>query len=173
MILKELELPADKDQQVAITIREMSALVRLGFWDEEVRVLADRAVIGVFSTEDQIDAISNYVRQKMVFRFDPADTELIRVPGAMAHEILITGETWGDCDDYSILLASMLGSFGFVPGFVTMATDMHHPEFRHVFVVVALDTGLIYLDASVDRSYETGDLRAVNWWIKGDRPGRV
>ena len=92
----------------------------------------------------------------------------------MAKEILYVGSSWGDCDDYALMLAAMASSHGYATGFVTMATSPHRRDFRHVFVVaVTRDAKEIYLDPSVTRPYQTGDLRTALWWTRGHRPPRI
>lgn len=173
-VLKITRLPKDKDAQVAITINEMAKLVQGGWWNEQVRECADDAIVRAGRLDaDRLHAMSNFVRAKMEFCFDPEDTELIRLPSAMAREILYRGNSWGDCDDYSIMLAAMASSYGYRSGFVTMATSPHVKDFRHVFVIIALGDEILFLDPSVEQSYDTGDLRTAFWWVKGHLPPRV
>lgn len=168
MILKVTRLPKDKDRQVEITIHAMIRLVVNAQWNKYVRWCADRALIGTFPrTLEELDAMTRFVRAHMVFLLDPKDVELIRVPAAMAREIRYAGRSWGDCDDYALLLASMLQARGWQNGFVTMATSPHNPEFRHVFNIAIGPHGrAVPLDATLDRPYDTGPLRTREWWIR-------
>ena len=173
-ILKVTRLPANKDEQVRITILEMIRLVRASWWAEPVRRCADTAAVEGFSPEEKLEAMSRFVRRKMLFLLDPKEVELIRLPVAIAREILYAGRSWGDCDDFSLILAAMTTSHGYQTGFVTISTSPHNREFRHVFVCVALDDGkILFLDPSVSRPYETGHLRIKTWWIPGMLPPRI
>lgn len=172
-ILKVTRLPKNKDAQVAITIEEMARLVQGSWWNALVRECADDATAIPSDDRGKLHAMSDFVRRKMEFRFDPEETELIRLPSAMAAEVLYKGHSWGDCDDYALLLASMVSSHGFRSGFVTIATSPHNKEFRHVLVIVELDRGIVFLDPSVSSAYDTTGLRSAFWWVKGDLPPRI
>lgn len=169
-VVKVWALPKDKDAQVALTITAMIQQVVSGAWDPALRSLAERLAIGQRSRTGIAHHMTTWIRQKVTFRFDPEDIELLRTPAALARDLLANRMVAGDCDDMAALLASMLFSLGIPVAFVTMATSPHRPEFRHVFVAARVGQrgeGWEHFDPSVDRPYNTKYRTA--WWAIPDQ----
>lgn len=56
--------------------------------------------------------VVSFVRERMKFTEDPQGVELIISPVSLLEDISAQGFAWGDCDDHTLLLASMLQSIG-------------------------------------------------------------
>lgn len=162
--IKIWALPEDKDQQVALTVTAMIQQVASGAWDPELRALAERLALGKRTRSAVASHMSEWIRQKVTFRFDPRDIELLRTPAALARDLLRSRDVAGDCDDMATLLAALLFSLGIPVAFVTIATSPHRPEFRHVFVAARVGPRgeWEHFDPSVDRPYNTKYRTA--WW---------
>lgn len=84
---------------------------------------------------------------------DGGQAEIVEVlvrPRDMATLILHGGRPQGDCDDYTMLLSSMLLAIGMPVVFVTVAADERYPSmYSHVYTAITPQPGVrIPLDAS-------------------------
>ena len=103
---------------------------------------------GATTQRDVASAIFHWVRTNVRFVEDETllyeelgvgvqdlDKELLIVPPVL----LAMPNPQGDCDDFSLLLASMLLCAGMKPYFVTVAADPEAPQrFSHIYVCVEL-----------------------------------
>lgn len=88
------------------------------------------------------DAIYRYV-QRLHYIYDPAGTsDSIQ----SARQVLADGK--GDCDDLSVLLATLLAMVGFKPRFVLARYGKKTKGFDHVYVDLELAQGRVALDPS-------------------------
>ena len=110
------------------TLKIMRGLVRRGKKNIEVRMAAVRAVAGLKDKDWRGEAgrIHSFVRDDIRYVRDIRGVETIHTP----ERILDIGQ--GDCDDKSVLLASMLESIGHPTRFVAVAFG--HKHFSHVLV---------------------------------------
>jgi hypothetical protein len=80
-------------------------------------------------------------------RPEDLDKELLIVPPVL----LAMRQPMGDCDDYSLLAASMCLAAGLQPYWITVAADRNEPpsKFSHIYIAVALpdEHSFIVLDA--------------------------
>jgi transglutaminase-like putative cysteine protease len=90
----------------------------------------------------EIQVIFEYVRDRIRYMSDVVDVETVAEP----EQTIRIGA--GDCDDKSLLLATMLEVAGHPAGFV--ATGYHEPgAFEHVYVATELPDGtLLPLDST-------------------------
>lgn len=141
--------PFNNDVSTAATIRAMSQVARQCANDPLVVAATVGALSGGASTQRMAaSAIFHWVRSNIRFVEDeqlmyeqfgiaPAelDKELLIVPPVL----LAMPEPMGDCDCFSMLLASMLLCAGITPYFVTVAADAQEPrKFSHVYVCACL-----------------------------------
>jgi transglutaminase-like putative cysteine protease len=113
----------------AQTLKEMAKLARAGCRDPAVIQVASALVrdLPQYDRRGEIVALHGFVRDAIRYTSDPIDFELVRTPRA----VLEMGV--GDCDDKSILLASLLRSIGRPARYV--AIRMYgQPAFSHVYV---------------------------------------
>lgn len=123
----------DGDPGIARTIQWMNAIVRgkEGASHPAVRSTAVDIVRGLSSRDKpgQIAAVLAWVKQNIDFRGEYK--ELLQSP------VVTLQLCAGDCDDHSMLIASLLKSLGFTTRFTTVAADAEDPgQFTHVFCEV-------------------------------------
>lgn len=89
----------------------------------------------------EVRAIFNWVRDTIRYTQDIRDVETLKSPDATIY----SGQ--GDCDDKSLLVATLLESVGYATRFV--AVGMSQPGvYEHVFTEVKLGTRWIALDTT-------------------------
>lgn len=144
------------------TIRAMSALAAEGASSPLVIEAAQNAIRGTPERDDEVDfaAVLEDVRRRMRYTHDPLNAEVVKSP---AYVIARTNDPESspepmDCDDASVLCASMLGALGYPTRFVTVAADPTRPkEWSHVYVAARRNNGRwVALDPIV-RSFGVGD----------------
>lgn len=133
------------------TAAEMALLVRdAAMRDEGLQAFAAGLLLraGLDSHSD-VDSILD-----TVFRFVQNNVKYIADPGGSFDAISSARETlskrpvpYGDCDDLSVLLASLLACLGFTPSFVMAKYSDATSGFDHIYVQVETkDGGAIALD---------------------------
>lgn len=80
-------------------------------------------------------AIGDFVKRNVTYRRDPEGTEHLIDPLLMIQDIQ-QGRAEGDCDDMSLLIATLLISIGCQPYFRTVRYEGRFGSFNHVYVVV-------------------------------------
>lgn len=149
---------ADGDPGTRQTVDLVRALVARGVTSPRVRDLAASLVRHLPAYHDQAEllAIFQFVQQQVRFTRDMAAVwESGR--GWCGKETLHTAE-WildhriGDCDDFVILLASLLGTIGYSTRAVTIKADPTDPEsYSHIYLEAEVPQGSgnwIALDAA-------------------------
>jgi hypothetical protein len=147
----------DGDQGVAQTIRAMRALVEQGKQDPTVHELAarilTRAHVPAFNFMGEARAIYDAVRRNLRFTRDVWGNETLHAaPDIIRLKI-------GDCDDFTILICSLLQTIGQECRIVTIATaspdlgasrsiPSEAPEFVHVYPEALLSGRWISLDCA-------------------------
>jgi len=129
MAFTDRPLPAGFDG-VRQTVRAMSALVRMHERTPFLRQLLLAAHSRRADLPQTLINVLDWVVQNVEYQRDPPDVELVQSPRVtMARRA-------GDCDDLSVLIASMLATLGyrvrFVVGRVKGRKSYHHvwPEVR-------------------------------------------
>jgi hypothetical protein len=114
------------------TLKLMVKLVRASTVNFDVRNLALQIVRDVKQKAwlDEVKAIHQYVRDNIRYVKDIRGVETIATP----EQTMIMGQ--GDCDDKSILVASLLEAIGHPTRFV--AVSMNNDDFCHVLVETRL-----------------------------------
>jgi len=160
-IIKLTRLPADKDAQVELTVREMVRICQREVWSEDVRWLLHHVRLPFFSKRETASKASEFIRTKFPLELDPEEVELVRTPSYYARTLRARRPASGDCDDFALLLATLIGAMGISElGFVVMARKPGPREpFGHVFVTAKIDGELGYYDPSVSKPYSTTGLR--------------
>lgn len=119
----------------ARTIAAMHALVREGVRDVRVANVA-KAVLRSVPRRDyraEAQALLSYAQHQCRYVRDPVLPDGIE---RVSHPMVTVQTGGGDCDDLSVVLASLLASVGFDYAFRTIGDDARQPDlFRHVYVV--------------------------------------
>lgn len=122
-------------QGIAETLQHMRRLVDRAFLHPSIRRIAVQAM-GHCAPADrrcQAASIAAWVQRKMVFIRDPRGVEALHDPVMMSLTIERGGKPFGDCDDFSMLIASMLKSVG-LPA-TLRAVGFNGGNLSHVYVV--------------------------------------
>lgn len=104
-----------------------------GIRSPAVRRLAEEAVSG---KEDYIAAIYDFVKPTFPYLPDPETMELFIHPNRIAEDYYEGRIRQGDCDDHSLLNASMLGSIGYRTRIALIDIDT---DYGHAFAEVFSD----------------------------------
>jgi Transglutaminase-like superfamily len=119
------------DAGVEQTINEMRGLVDEALHDPSIIRLAKDIVRAVPAFDDvrEAEGLYNWVRANVRFTKDPVNKENLYPPA----ELLKIRS--GDCDDISMLLATLLMAVGYPARLMTVAASQGSPEdFSHVYV---------------------------------------
>ncbi|MGH7259950.1 MAG: hypothetical protein ACREI9_04630 [Nitrospiraceae bacterium] len=164
-VYKLTRLPADKDRQVDITVREMMRIAGIEAWNPEVRWLLHHLALPHYSRLELAQSATRFIRERLPFELDPEDVELVRTPSWYARNIRAGLKPSGDCDDFALLLVTVLAAAGFGSlAFVVMSRSPTIREFGHVFVAAGIGGKWEYFDPSVSRPYSTDGLRR-KWYV--------
>lgn len=141
---------AEGDAGTAQTIAAMRRLIDVGKRDPYIHELAARIVRGAgvapFDWRGEVTALFAWVRGNVRFTRDVYGDEALHT----APEIVRLGI--GDCDDFTVLICSLLETIGHRTRIVTISSNASDPEsFSHVFPEVDLDGRWIPVDAGRKR----------------------
>lgn len=84
---------------------------------------------------DEALAIGRWVQQNIRYMKDPDGIELLQDPLFMIKQANL-GEARGDCDDMSLLIATLLISIGIRPYFKIVRWKKEKGNYNHIYVVV-------------------------------------
>jgi len=122
------------------TIKIMTKMAREGSRHPLVRRLATNilhhANIPSHSYREEARAIGNFVQKNVRYVKDIAGCETIHSPDMMIRQMADVGYFAADCDDMSLLIASMLLSIGMVPRFRAVRFKNTSGSYNHIYVVV-------------------------------------
>jgi hypothetical protein len=127
------QLPGDAG--IFQTVYMMKELVNKNFLHPWIRERAARAVSSCGKNiECQDRALLVYVNQAVQYLKDPTGVEALHDPVTFTERMLRNGKKpFGDCDDMSIYLATLLKSIGHKPRF-RILSRLHDGAFHHVIV---------------------------------------
>jgi hypothetical protein len=136
----------DGDAGVQQTIRQMRRLILSGKKSPEVHELAARilkaARVPSFDWEGEGRAIYESVRRNLRFTLDPDGHETL----TDAPNIIRLGI--GDCDDFTVLICSLMQTIGCACRIVTIATQASQGEFCHVYPEALINGRWVAMDAA-------------------------
>ena len=134
------------DAGVEQTIRQMRKLIEQGMRDPEIRSLVasilHEAAVANFDFTGEARACYNWVLRNIRFTRDVYGVETL----ASARNIARWGI--GDCDDFTVLLCSLLGAIGHRMHIVTISKAGDEGNFSHVFPEDCLNGQWTPLDAA-------------------------
>lgn len=113
---------------------------------EATRILTANGLDSHSDPYEIADTILRYVQKNFIYIHDPAGA--FDSVGS-ARQVMLEGK--GDCDDLSVLLASLLALVGFKPRFVLAKYKETTDGFDHVYVDLELPQGRVALDPSTRR----------------------
>ena len=134
-------IPDGKEGTIA-TLKIMKELVKAGKKSLPVRSLAVSLTNGTASKDwfGELKKLHAFVRDRIRYVRDIRDVETVQTPDAT----LAIGA--GDCDDKSVLLASLLESIGHPTRFV--AIGFKPDDFAHVYVESRVGTSWVPLETT-------------------------
>ena len=120
-------IPSGKDG-VRVTLRRMSSLIKEGKTNLKIRLLSQNLISNIQEKQwlKEVKALHAFVRDEIRYTRDVRGVETLHTPQA------ILRIRQGDCDDKSILLASMLESIGHPTRLV--AVGFNPLAYSHVYV---------------------------------------
>lgn len=112
------------------TVKKAISLVRLGLVDPRIRKTAIEIIQSAgIDPADHFSAakvLYSWIRSNVAFVNDPAGVETLQAPDLTLYKLRA-----GDCDDHSILLATLAGSIGISARFVTLGSNVD--RFSHIY----------------------------------------
>jgi len=145
----------DGDPGVEQTIRAMRRLIQRGRTEPEIRELAAKILrsrgVSAFNWDGEARAIYEWVRKNIRFTRDVYSHETLTAPADTVRLGI------GDCDDFTVLICSLMGTIGADCRIVTIGTDSRNyaaargaanPEFCHVYPEVLISGRWIPMDAA-------------------------
>ena len=99
------------------------------------------AILNLFKTEshnhlDEAIAIATYIQKKVRYVKDIDNVEMLTQPSIFIKALIEGKNVYGDCDDMSLLLATLLLSIGIKPMFKIVRWREEEGNFNHIYVVV-------------------------------------
>jgi hypothetical protein len=165
------------DAGVEQTVHQMRNLVDEALHDPSIIRLATDIVRSVPAFDDysEANALYTWVRQNIRFTKDPVGKEKLYPPS----ELLKIRA--GDCDDISMLLATLLMSVGYPARLMTVAADGSDDQFSHVYVEGNVGGDWVAMDpARSDSQFGVAPpaFSRGRWWSlsdssQGDVPGTL
>jgi hypothetical protein len=141
-----MEIP-EGDPGTAATIEQMRRLIDHGMKDPVVHELAAEIIkaagVRAFDFLGEARAVYNWVRANIRFTRDVRGKETLHA----AREIIRLGI--GDCDDFTILICSLMSTVGAKCSIITISSDPRIPEtFSHVYPEVSVNGRWVTMDAA-------------------------
>jgi len=168
--LAEVSALPSGDAGVSFTIRKMRKLIDQGIRSPQVRAQAltilNQARVKAFDWLGNARAIYEWALRNITFTPDPRGKE-----GLQTADWTLTYRR-GDCDDYSILICSLLDTIGMKTRLITIAGDPRDPDqFSHVYPEVFVGGQWVTVDAA-RRKPEFGKQPSTysrkRWWAVDD-----
>lgn len=119
------------------TLKNLIVVAREQRADPLVRETAQNIVTAVKEKDftGEINALFDYVRQYMRYTQDVNGIEYVKTPVRHLTEIIEKGSSFGDCDDISLLLSTLLQSAGYRTRFVIIVTPGNATGcYDHIYV---------------------------------------
>ncbi len=150
-------LPPGDDAATALTIAHMAHYAKEDSRSPIVRRAAAEAAAGTQAADPAAvaDAVFRWIQKRIRFQLDQQTAAPVWADAAATEvlirpvDLLTMPRPAGDCDDFSMLCASMLRALGIETSFKTVAADPGSPhQFSHVYVIAHTPKGDLSLDTS-------------------------
>jgi len=96
----------------------------------------------------EIKALTAWVRSKTRYTRDPYGAELIRHPRRQIYEFSKSGQILSDCEESSVLLASLLGSLGHDVRVVLIDSSPYSRDINHAIAQVKIEGRWLFLETT-------------------------
>lgn len=156
--IRQLELSENSDRATAQTIDRMSALANEDSRDLQIVGIARMLGGGKLPPAQFAKNVHGWVRDHVRFVQDreiafmlPRAVDAFRVSEVLIRprELVRMADPMGDCDDFSMLTASLLTAGGVDASFATVAANPGAPkDYSHVYNVANLQGGDMAIDSS-------------------------
>lgn len=135
-------------------LKLIASIIEKGSIDPDIRQLTLRILEDYGAPEKdgaaEVAAVFDWVKGNIAYRGDPICRDGYHSPKRIVELAA------GDCDDHTILLASMLGSVGFPIGAKIVSAEPDMP-FHHIYAIVNVRSiGWLALD-STNKAYRVGE----------------
>lgn len=146
-VSQSLQMIPDGKAGIVRTLKIMRGIVRDGKKSLTIRALALQIIKNLRSKDwsGEANAVHNWVRDNIRFVRDITDVETLHD----AERVLQFGQ--GDCDDKSILFASLMESIGHPTRFVAIGFSPN--EYSHVYTETLLGKSWVPSDTTETRSF--------------------
>ncbi len=127
------------DAGVALTLSHLRQFVSISQTSELAHAAVQDALAGTpeKNAGAEAAAIVGWIRQRYHYIQDPVEVELVHDPRYLLRQIDRQGFFMGDCDDASVLLATLLETAGYPTRFVVQGDSGE--SYAHVLVEAQLD----------------------------------
>lgn len=135
---KVIDLPKDEGMKNARVAQYLKDMVLKSRESRVVRLFAIKIIrerhVAPKDYMGEIEALFEFVQRDIPYRKDAAFLDTFTEPEQQIKDYLF-GAPSGDCDDKSVLLASLLIALGHVPRFV-LTNNMPGGKYTHIYVEV-------------------------------------
>lgn len=124
------------------TLGKIKQIINIDYTNPEVREFAIKIInsSGITGTRDhqylnEAIAIGQYVKNNYRYVRDPIRNEFL-IPASHAIKEIETGYFRGDCEDMTMLVASLLMSIGCIPYLTIVKYDKNVKGFQHIYLTL-------------------------------------
>lgn len=133
------------DAGVSQTVAKMRELIDQALRDPQIKALANSIVQNVPPHDDMAEATAIYqwVLSNIRFTKDPINKETLFPPSELLQSRA------GDCDDFTMLIATLLMAIGINARAITVSAPSEDPsQFSHIYPEAQIDGAWVPLDAA-------------------------
>jgi transglutaminase-like putative cysteine protease len=145
---------AGGDLGVEQTVALMQRMTRESLTDPAVKQAAVLAIKDVAKPDAQkyAAAIFQFAKDRIKYVPDYAGVEELTSPAIHSRRILNVGESYGDCDDFSMSQAAWLISLGVPARFAVVASPKGGGRLNHVRVEARAPSGWMPMESTIGKS---------------------
>lgn len=158
--------PEETFRRITYLVRDSQENVAY-VWDLREWALSIVRQSGATTQDEMIVAIYDWVKQNMLYVRDPAYNELIHSSEVLMHRYISGQGLHGDCDDFTILICSLLLALGITcrARMIKLPYDDGSVNYAHIYPMARLSDGdWIALDAT--EANEPIGWEPPNWGVK-------